>query len=176
MKNEQKIPLGFFLLGIYLVFLVLWIIEETITLTNPADVFDRFRYVIAGLEIVVAIGSFLFASFFYLELRKKKKEISLSLESIQKLEKDTKLLRSPDSEFSKQMEEQLNSWDFTKVEKEVTYLLMKGYSNQQIAAIRGKSLRTIENQMFSIYQKSSMRGKLELISHFINPLLPEHDD
>ncbi|EMN51399.1 hypothetical protein LEP1GSC088_4397 [Leptospira interrogans str. L1207] len=48
-------------------------------------------------------------------------------------------------------------------------------SNHQIAAIRGKSLKTIENQTFSIYQKSGTTGKLEFIAYFISPLLPEED-
>ena len=48
-------------------------------------------------------------------------------------------------------------------------------SNQQIAGLRGKSLKTIENQSFSIYQKSGTTGKLEFIAYFLSPLLPEED-
>ena len=67
----------------------------------------------------------------------------------------------------------MDQWKLSDVEKEISVFLLRGFSNQQIAAVREKSLRTIENQTFSVYQKSGMRGKVEFISYFISPLLPE---
>ncbi|KPA28058.1 Transcriptional regulator, LuxR family [Leptospira interrogans] len=69
----------------------------------------------------------------------------------------------------------MEEWDLSDKEKEIALLLLRGMSNHQIAAIRGKSLKTIENQTFSIYQKSGTTGKLEFIAYFISPLLPEED-
>ncbi|EMG12366.1 transcriptional regulator, LuxR family [Leptospira interrogans serovar Grippotyphosa str. LT2186] len=94
---------------------------------------------------------------------------------IEGLKNKNQFLVQTNQSFWESLQRQLEEWDLSDKEKEIALLLLRGMSNHQIAAIRGKSLKTIENQTFSIYQKSGTTGKLEFIAYFISPLLPEED-
>ena len=77
--------------------------------------------------------------------------------------------------IKKDLVESIENFLNSETEKEISILILRGLSNQQIAGLRGKSLKTIENQTFSIFQKSGTTGKLEFIAYFLSPLLPEED-
>jgi DNA-binding NarL/FixJ family response regulator len=162
-------------LASYVVSLVLWIIEETYTLTNPPEIFDRFRLLIATFESFIAISSFLAISILYRELKNEEAENFQAQSLIQDLKRTNRILKNPESSFWEEVKSQMESWKLTDAEKEIAILLLRGFSHQQIAGVRKKSLRTVENQTASIYEKSSMRGKLEFISFFLTPLLPDED-
>lgn len=164
-----------FFLWFYALSLVLWIIEEAYTLTNPPDIFDRFRLLIASFEALVAVSSLFAISILYQELKTEAEESSIARELVHELKRSNRILKNPESEFWKEVKLQMETWKLTDAEKEVAVLILRGFSHQQIAGVRQKSLRTIENQTASIYEKSSMRGKLEFISFFLTPLLPEED-
>lgn len=162
-------------LWFYVVSLVLWIIEEAYTLTNPPEIFDRFRLLIATFESFIAISSFLAISILYRELKTEEGENTQAQTLILDLKRTNRILKNPESSFWIEVKSQMEAWKLTNTEKEIAILLLRGFSHQQIAGVRKKSLRTIENQTASIYEKSSMRGKLEFISFFLTPLLPEED-
>ncbi|HVH45133.1 MAG TPA: helix-turn-helix transcriptional regulator [Labilithrix sp.] len=48
-------------------------------------------------------------------------------------------------------------------EREVLQLVLDGYSNTEIAAVRGTSVRTIANQVASLLKKLGARSRYELI-------------
>jgi DNA-binding CsgD family transcriptional regulator len=50
----------------------------------------------------------------------------------------------------------------TQVEREVAELVLAGYSSATIAGQRGVSVRTIANQVASIYRKLAVRSRSEL--------------
>ena len=50
-------------------------------------------------------------------------------------------------------------------ECEVVGLVMKGYSNEQIARERGVRYRTVANQLASVYRKLRVASRIELIAH-----------
>jgi|GEM_PF-1241321 len=162
-------------LSFYAISLLVWIIEEIYTLSNPPDIFDRFRTIIATIESFIAISSFLVIRILYKELKQESKEKEQAEALISQLKRTNKILKNTENDFWKELGSQFTEWSLTDSEKEIAILLLRGFSHQQIAGVRGKSLRTIENQSASIYQKSGMRGKLEFISFFLTPLLPEED-
>jgi DNA-binding CsgD family transcriptional regulator len=162
-------------LWFYVLSLVLWIIEEIYTLTNPPDIFDRYRLLIATFESFIAVSSFLAISILYRELKTEEGDNIQAQSLILDLKRTNRILKNPESSFWIEVKSQMEAWKLTDTEKEIAILLLRGFSHQQIAGVRKKSLRTIENQTASIYEKSSMRGKLEFISFFLTPLLPEED-
>jgi DNA-binding NarL/FixJ family response regulator len=50
----------------------------------------------------------------------------------------------------------------TKAEKAVAALVLEGRSNQEIARIRGTSVRTIANQVAAIFRKLKVTARVEL--------------
>lgn len=171
--NQRRFRILF--LWFYALSLALWIVEEIYTLTNPPEIFDRYRLLIASFEALVSVSSFLAISILYNELKTEALENANAKDLVLELKRNNRILKNPESEFWKEVKNQMEIWKLTDAEKEVAILLLRGFSHQQIAGVRQKSLRTIENQTASIYEKSSMRGKLEFISFFLTPLLPEED-
>lgn len=164
-----------YFLAFYAISLIIWIVEESYTLLQPPDAFDRFRVLIASIESLIVVSSFTLLYILAKDLQTAGREVEQAKQIIAEYKVKNQLLNNPQQGYGLLMNEEFQKWKFTPSEMEVAILILRGFSNQQIASVREKSLRTIENQTFSIYQKSGMRGKLEFISYFINPLLPEED-
>ena len=73
--------------------------------------------------------------------------------------------------LSQSIKEKLDSWKLTPSEKEIALFSLKGLSTKEISDIRSTSEITIRQQLSSIYSKSGLRGKNELISFFLEDLL-----
>lgn len=73
--------------------------------------------------------------------------------------------------LSVEIENQLDRWDLTEAEKEVSFLLLKGLSNKEIAEVRGTSTQTVRSQTNAIYSKSRLSGRSELSAFFLEDLL-----
>lgn len=73
--------------------------------------------------------------------------------------------------LSIEIENQLDRWDLTEAEKEVSFLLLKGLSNKEIAEVRDTSVATIRAQTNAIYSKSGLSGRSELSAFFLEDLL-----
>ena len=69
------------------------------------------------------------------------------------------------------IDQQLSAWSLTPAEKEVAFLLLKGLSIKEIAAICQKSDRTVRVQSAAIYEKSGLAGRSELAAFFLEDLL-----
>ncbi len=52
----------------------------------------------------------------------------------------------------------------TKAERAITQLVAKGISNRDIAARRAVSVRTVENQLTSIFRKLGVASRAELLA------------
>lgn len=55
-------------------------------------------------------------------------------------------------------------WGLSKAEAEVALFAAKGFSNSEIAAMRGSSLPTVKSQLSNIYQKSRLDSRYQLIA------------
>ncbi|TGL44792.1 helix-turn-helix transcriptional regulator [Leptospira perdikensis] len=171
--DTRKVRILF--LAFYVLSLIVWIAEEIFTLTNPPEYFDRFRIIIATVESFIALSSFLVVFILYKELKAEAVENVQAKSQIHDLKRTNRILKNPELGFWAEAKAQMEEWKLSEAETEIAILLLRGFSQKQIAAVRKKSLRTIENQTAAIYEKSSMRGKLEFISYFLTPLLPEED-
>lgn len=75
------------------------------------------------------------------------------------------------NEFLNYIDEQFNKWGFSRGEKEIALLLIKGLSMKEIADIRGSNENTVRQQASQIYKKSSLGGRMELSAFFLDDLL-----
>lgn len=73
--------------------------------------------------------------------------------------------------LSKSIDIQLDRWELTKSEKEVAFLLIKGFSLKEIAEYRSTAEKTTRAQATSIYAKSDLSGRSQLSAFFLEDLL-----
>lgn len=165
----------FYFFAFYILFMTFWILEDILSLFLHAHWLHYSQTYFTFMEALIAIFSVVGIYFLFKEVKEKKLDIDSAKEVIENLKTKNQKLSDLNLSFWHSIQDQFKAWSLTEAEKEIAILLLRGLSNQQIAAIRGKSLKTIENQSFSIYQKSGTTGKLEFIAYFISPLLPEEE-
>src|SRR5690606_27259970 len=66
---------------------------------------------------------------------------------------------------------QLRSWRLTPAERETALLLLKGLGHKEIAAVCGRSERTVRQHAVAVYRKSGLGGRAELSAFFLEDLL-----
>ncbi len=69
------------------------------------------------------------------------------------------------------VDNQFNSWHLTEVEKEIGYLLLKGFSLKEIANYRQTAEITVRQQSARIYEKARLAGRIELSAFFMQDFL-----
>lgn len=69
------------------------------------------------------------------------------------------------------IEKQLVDWKLTASEKEVAFLLLKGFSLKEIANARNTTDKTARAQSTTIYAKAGVSGRSELSAFFLEDLL-----
>jgi DNA-binding CsgD family transcriptional regulator len=73
--------------------------------------------------------------------------------------------------LTKAIEVQLHKWGLSPSEVEISFLLLKGLSNKEIAEVRSTSESTVRLQCSSIYKKSQLNNRSELAAFFIEDML-----
>lgn len=73
--------------------------------------------------------------------------------------------------LSQAIDQQLSDWGLSTAEKEISLLLLKGFSSKEIAEFRSTSERTVRQQAASIYQKAGLAGRSELSAFFLEDIL-----
>lgn len=71
------------------------------------------------------------------------------------------------------IEEQLKKWSLSRSEIEISFLILKGLSNKEIAEVRDTTESTVRLQCSAIYKKSSLSGRSELAAYFMEDMLFE---
>lgn len=66
---------------------------------------------------------------------------------------------------------QFDQWGLTPAERETALMLLKGFSMKRIAALSGRSERTVRQHAVAVYQKSGLSGRAELSGFFLGDLL-----
>lgn len=163
---------------VYIVLFFTWVFAELFSLHGILAFRSLDSIRSESVEILLAsIGILAFIGLF-LELKKAKLRIREAEENLRAYKNRLSLPggKKIGEEFWRSIKLQFYAWGLSPSEEEIAKLMLRGFSNQQIAANLQKSVRTIENQSFSIYKKSGMTGKLEFIAYFIEALLPEEED
>jgi DNA-binding CsgD family transcriptional regulator len=74
--------------------------------------------------------------------------------------------------LSEAIESQFKAWGFTPAEIEVGFVLLKGYSLNEIASFRQTSVKTVNVQTQSVYKKAGLSNRSEFSAYFLEDLLP----
>lgn len=128
--------------------------------------------IIEGSVALIALVSVYFllkGTFSLSNSLKKERELSarLTQESIHWKENSKIFIKG----LSQSIDTQLEKWQLTKSEKEVAFLLIKGFSLKEIAAFRSTAEKTTRAQATSIYAKSGLSGRSQLSAFFLEDLL-----
>ncbi|MCR8723393.1 helix-turn-helix transcriptional regulator [Frigidibacter sp. ROC022] len=62
-------------------------------------------------------------------------------------------------------------WGLSPSERAVTICAMKGFSNSEIAELRGTSASTIKSQMKAVFRKTELQNRQQLIAFMVEELL-----
>lgn len=133
---------------------------------------DRWHTAVEGLIALTA----LFGLFYVLKdsYRLKQKLLKQS-EDYLALKADAERWRAESKKYvqglSLAIDVQLTKWNLSKAEKEVAFLLLKGLSLKDIAAVRETSEKTARAQSIAIYSKAKLAGRSELAAFFLEDLL-----
>lgn len=73
-------------------------------------------------------------------------------------------------EMAKAVDQQLAAWQLTPAEREVAAFLLRGRSHKEIAAVTGRSDRTVRQHAAAAYRKAGLRDRAELAAFFLNGL------
>lgn len=155
-----------------------WIIAAVlfaIALLTSVDIFnDYFEGVAAwhiSIEAIVAgmalIGVFYLIRGRFTLQRNLEQEKRVSSELQAEAQKWKQVSKKYVKGLSIEIENQLDRWDLTEAEKEVSFLLLKGLSNKEIAEVRGTRVPTVRAQTNAIYSKSGLSGRSELSAFFL---------
>jgi DNA-binding CsgD family transcriptional regulator len=69
------------------------------------------------------------------------------------------------------IDSQFRSWHLTPTEREIALLLLKGYGHKEIAALTGRSERTVRQHAGVVYEKAGIAGRAELAAYFLHDLM-----
>ena len=69
------------------------------------------------------------------------------------------------------IDERMEEWRLTGSEKDVAWMIIKGYRFAEIAEARGSKESTCRLQATSLYAKAGVSGRVEFVAEIIQPLL-----
>lgn len=159
-----------------------WIIAAVlfaIALLTTVDIYNDYFEGVANwhitIEAIVAIlalvGVFYLSKGRFTLQRNLDHERKLSSELQNEVHKWKLVSKKYVKGLSVEINNQLDHWGLTQAEKEVSFLLLKGLSNKEIADIRNSRVPTVRAQTNAIYSKSGISGRSELSAFFLEDLL-----
>ncbi|VAX32234.1 hypothetical protein MNBD_NITROSPINAE05-834 [hydrothermal vent metagenome] len=132
--------------------------------------------ILEGLLLATSGAFFVFA---VKKLNLAKKEITSLKIDVEKLHQEKEQWKNETHQLlaglSVKIEQQFYKWKLTQAETEVGFLLLKGFSLQEIADIRTTKIKTVQQQSQSIYQKTGLASRSELAAFFLEDLLPSQE-
>jgi len=85
--------------------------------------------------------------------------------------KANKYVLTARKQLTEVISQQFDEWSLSLSEKEVGWLLLKGFSLKEIAVIRETHEKTVRQQASAIYKKSGLSGRHAFSAWFIEDLL-----
>lgn len=128
-----------------------------------------------ALEAVVVILSVFGITFLIREVTLHQQELEKLKQQLKVTRKDLdqsrEHLKIAGQEFTRVIQEQFDTWSLTPSEREVSILLLKGLSFEEISTIRNTKEKTVRQQASSIYRKSGLNGRHEFAAWFFEDLI-----
>ncbi len=155
-----------------LIFFLLLMVSGIDVMNDLAEGTD-FNHV--ALEVVVFALSFITLGWLVFDIRQQTMEINTLREELANTEKlqpqPEKYVLDAKTSLSQVISHQFDDWQLTTSEKDVGWLLLKGLSLKEIAAIRETLEKTVRQQASSIYKKSALSGRHAFSAWFIEDAL-----
>lgn len=79
-------------------------------------------------------------------------------------------------ELQQYIDSQFLQWKLTPTEKNIAILVMKGFSNSEIAGMRGTTESTVKSQLTSIFRKTGLSSRQQLTTFLIEDILEAVSD
>ncbi|HKP29637.1 MAG TPA: helix-turn-helix transcriptional regulator [Gemmatimonadales bacterium] len=73
--------------------------------------------------------------------------------------------------LGEEVSRQFDGWGLSPAERDTALMLLKGFSLKHIAALTGRSERTVRQHAVAVYEKSGLAGRAELSGFFLGDLL-----
>lgn len=138
---------------------------------------DPFHFIFETIFVLGCLGTVAYLWAGWMQTRRSLARVEQAL-SEQGADRDAwrrksgKLLRGLGEEISRQLE----AWGLTPAERDVAMFLLKGYGHKEVAALLGRSERTVRQHAVAVYRKSGLSGRAELSAFFLEDLLLPPDD
>jgi len=88
-----------------------------------------------------------------------------------KIEQEKNLVLS--KKLNDMVQQQFDEWRLTSAEKEIAWLIIRGFAIKEIAMLRSVAQKTVHHQLTSVYAKSGARNRAEFTSSFIQLLFED---
>ncbi len=124
----------------------------------PGTIPPAFRdaiQMLAGISLAVGV----FTSIFFLR------------HSLERMAEMGRQIDVASGNFQDHLTETFREWDLSPSEQAVAIYAMKGFSNAEVAKLRGTSASTVKSQMNAIFRKSGFQNRPQLISFLVEELL-----
>jgi DNA-binding CsgD family transcriptional regulator len=166
--------LNFQLKEIYLsfIFLIMMIISGFDLMLDYSEGTD-FNHV--AQEAVVLSLSLIALAWLLIDMRRQSIKINNLRNELSDIKKSPKI---PDkyvvdakTNLSSVISQQFNDWKLSNSEKDVGWLLLKGLSLKEIAALRETLEKTVRQQASAIYKKADLNGRHAFSAWFIEEVL-----
>lgn len=80
-------------------------------------------------------------------------------------------VQAASGQFQDLMERQFDDWGLTATEAHVALMVIKGFSNAEIAGFRGTTESTIKSQITAIFRKSGLTSRHQLVTSLVEDLV-----
>jgi DNA-binding CsgD family transcriptional regulator len=80
-------------------------------------------------------------------------------------------LEATSGQFQRSIDRQFDEWALSPTERHVALLVIKGFSNAEIAHLRGTTESTIKSQLTAIFRKSGLGSRQQLATSVIEDLI-----
>jgi DNA-binding NarL/FixJ family response regulator len=74
-------------------------------------------------------------------------------------------------EFHEHLLAQFDDWELTPTEKDIALYVIKGFSNLEIANLRGTTESTVKSQVSAIFRKSGVASRQQLATWAVEDLI-----
>ncbi|UWQ81546.1 LuxR C-terminal-related transcriptional regulator (plasmid) [Leisingera sp. S132] len=138
------------------------LVEGLIEIADPAwwEDWEKYHF----LELLVTVGLLFAVAFLSFEVRAMRQAADTMAAK----------LEAASGSFNQLLEAHYDAWGLTPTEREVARLVLKGCSNAEIAEIRNAATGTVKAQTHSIYAKSGLSGKSQLMGFLLEELTDGH--
>lgn len=75
--------------------------------------------------------------------------------------------------FEALIDAEFAAWDLSPSEREVALLVIKGFSNPEIAGLMGKSEGTVKTQSNAIFRKAGVNSRVQLVGLIVDRMVGE---